>query len=223
MRRAARAKQIIESIAPPVEIVEQADNIQQPEEDFGSVPLPETEGAVEEPEPLNEDEQAEIKVFKRKLTAYKKSYPNRFNDLNWSALEGDNIEELEELYNDVQLTLNHGYQKSAGMIGVAYQTSIRALEGAATMTNGLVLLDGLSVATAKNEEIRDILTQINIESGCYDSVQLPELRLAVATLNTAFQVHMFNNQLKNNPQLLDQIKQQQGQPVKEMREQYSDL
>jgi len=49
------------------------------------------------------------------------------------------------------------------MVGVAYQTAMSALEGAAKMTGGLVLLDGLSVATAKNEEIKDILTQINIK------------------------------------------------------------
>jgi len=97
--------------------------------------------------------------FKRKLTAYKKSFPGKFSDLNWSALDGNNIEELEELYNEVMLTLNHGYQKSAGMVGVAYQTAMSGLEGAAKMTSGLVLLDSLSVATAKNEEIRDILTQ----------------------------------------------------------------
>jgi len=29
-------------------------------------------------------------------------------------------EEIEELYNEVMLTLNHGYQKSAGMVVVAY-------------------------------------------------------------------------------------------------------
>jgi len=34
MRRAARAKEIIESIAPPIEIGEQVDNVQQLEEDF---------------------------------------------------------------------------------------------------------------------------------------------------------------------------------------------
>jgi len=85
------------------------------------------------------------------------------------------------------LTLNHGYQKSAGMVGVAYQTAMSGLVGAAKMTGGLDLLDGLSVATAKKDEIRDILTQINIESGCYDSVQSPKLRLAVATINTVVQ------------------------------------
>jgi len=56
------------------------------------------------------------------------------------------------------------------MVGVAYQTSRSGLEGAAKMTNSLVLFDGLSVAMSKNEEIRDILTQINIETGHYDSV-----------------------------------------------------
>jgi len=92
-----------------------------------------------------------------------KSFPGKFSDLNWSALDGNNIEEIEELYNKVMLTLNHGYQKSASMVGVAYQTAMLGLEGTAKMTGGLVLLDGLSVAMAKNNEIRDILTQINIK------------------------------------------------------------
>jgi len=33
---------------------------------------------------------------------------------------------------------------------------------------------------AKNKEIRDILSQINIETSCYDSVQSPALWLVVA-------------------------------------------
>jgi len=95
----------------------------------------------------------------------------------------------------VMLTLNHGYQKSAGMVGVVCQTAMTGVECTAKMTSGLVLIDGLSVATAKNEEIRDILTQINIETGCYNSVHSPKLQLAVATLNTAVQVHLLNAQL----------------------------
>jgi len=166
----------------------------------------------------------EIRVFKCKLTAYKKSFPGKFNDPNWSAPNGDNIEEIEELYNKVMLTLNHGYQKSAGMVGVAYQTAMSGLEGAAKMTGVLVLLDGLSVATAKNEEIKDILTQINIETGCYDSVQSPKLRLVVATLNTAVQVHLLNTQLRSNPELVERLRQQQqAPPVQNLRDQYSDL
>jgi len=157
------------------------------------------------------------------LTAYKKSFPGKFNDLNWSALNGDNIEEIEELYNKVMLTLKHGYQKSAGMVGVAYQTAMSGLEGVAKMMGGLVLLDGLSVATAKNEEIKDILTQINIETGCYDSVQSPELRLVVATLSTAVQVHLLNTQLRSNPELVERLRQQQQPPVQNLRDQYSNL
>jgi len=67
------------------------------------------------------------------------------------------------------------------MVGIVYQTAMSGLEGVAKMMGGLVLLNGLSVAMAKNEEIRDILTQINIETGCYNSVQSPELQLAVAS------------------------------------------
>jgi len=128
--------------------------------------------------------------------------PVKFSCLNWSALDGNNIEEIEELYNKVMLTLNRIYQKSAGMVGVVYQTAMSGLEGA-KMTDSQVLLDGLCVATAKNEEIRDIITQINIETGCYNSVQSPKLRLAVATLNTAVQVHLLNTQLRK---LVEQLR-----------------
>jgi len=195
MRKAARAKAIIEFAVPvPLDNIE--DQAPSHEETFDIGPVSSPEETPEEPEPLNEEELGDIRVFKCKLTAYKKSFPGKFNDLNWSALDGDNIEEIEELYNKVMLTLNHGYQKSAGMVAVAYQTAMSGLEGVAKMTGGLVLLDGLSVATAKNEEIKDILTQINIETGCYDSVQSPKLQLVVATLNTAVQVHLLNTQLR---------------------------
>jgi len=123
------------------------------------------------------------------------------------------------------LTLNNGYQKLAGMVGVVYQTAMSGLEGAAKMTGSLVLIDRLSVTTAKNEEIKDTLTQINIETGCYDSVQSPKLRLVLATLNTAVQVHLLNTQLRSNPELVERLRQQQQQtpPVQNLREQYSDL
>jgi len=141
-----------------------------------------------------------------------------------SALNGNNIEEIEELYKKVMLTLNHGYQKSASMVGVAYQTAMSELEGAAKMTGGLDLLDGLSAATAKNDEIRDILTQINVETTCHHSVQSPKLRLAVATLNTAVQVNLLNAHFRNNPELVEWLRQQQqAPPVQNLREQYSDL
>jgi len=62
------------------------------------------------------------------------------------------------------------------MVGVAYQPELSGLEGVAKMTGGLVLLDRFSATMAKNEEIKDILTQINIETSCYDSVQSPKLQ-----------------------------------------------
>jgi len=222
MRKAAKAKAIIESAVPvPLDNIE--DQGPSNEETFGIGPVSNPEDTPEEPEHLNEEELGEIRVFKRKLTAYKKSFPGKFDDLNWSALNGDNIEEIEELYNKVMLTLNHGYQKSAGMVGVAYQTAMSGLEGAAKMTGGLVLLDGLSTATAKNEEIKDILTQINIKTGCYDSVQSPKLQLVVATLNTVVQVHLLNTQLRSNPELVERLRQQQPPPVQNLRDQYSNL
>jgi len=97
------------------------------------------------------------------------------------------------------------------------------LEGAAKMTGGQVLLDGLGVAMAKNDEIRDILTQINIETGCYNSVQSPKLKLAITTINTVVQVHLLNTQLRSNPELVEWLRQQQAPPVQNLREQYSDL
>jgi len=222
MRKAARAKAIIESAVPvPLDNIEDQGPLNEETFDIGPVSSP--EDTPEEPEPLNEEELGEIRVFKRKLMAYKKFFPGKFNDLNWSALDGDNIEEIEEIYNEVMLTLNHGYQKLARMVGVAYQTAMLGLEGVAKMTGGLVLLDSLCVATAKNEEIKDIITQINIETGCYDSVQSPELQLVVATLNTAVQVHLLNTQLRSNPELVEWLRQQQQPPVQNLRDQYSDL
>jgi len=82
------------------------------------------------------------------------------------VLDGYNIEEIEELYNEVMLRLNHGYQKSASMVGTACQTMMSGLEGAAKMIGGLFLLDSRSVARAKNEE-----SKINIETSSYDSVR----------------------------------------------------
>jgi len=71
------------------------------EETFDIGPVSNPEDTPEEPEPLNEDKLAEIRVFKCRLTAYKKSFPGKFSNLNWSALDGENIEEIEELYNKV--------------------------------------------------------------------------------------------------------------------------
>jgi len=59
------------------------------------------EDTPEEPELLDENKLADIRVFKQKLMAKKKSFPGKFSDLNWSVLDGDNIEEIEELYNKV--------------------------------------------------------------------------------------------------------------------------
>jgi len=113
MRRAERAKVIIESAMPvpcpsgTLDNIESAEPLHEETFDIGPVRNP--EDTPEEPKLLNEDELAEIRVFKCKLTAYKKSFPGKFSDLNWSPLDGNNIEEIEELYNRVMLTLNHGY------------------------------------------------------------------------------------------------------------------
>jgi len=119
MRKAARAKTMIE-LALPVPLDNIEDSAPLHEETFDIGPVSNPEDTPEEPEQLNEEELADIRVFKHKLTVYKKSFPDKFSDLNWSALDHDNIEEIEELYNKVMLTLNHGYQKSASMIGVTY-------------------------------------------------------------------------------------------------------
>jgi len=111
-------------LAVPVPLDNIEDQAPSHEQTFDIRPVSSPEDTPEEPEPLKEEELGEIRVFKCKLTAYKKSFPVKFSDLNWSALNGDNIEEIEELYNEVMLTLNHGYQKSAGMVGVAYQTAM---------------------------------------------------------------------------------------------------
>jgi len=137
MRRAVRAKAIIESAIPVPYPSGTLDNIEElkptpkplHEDTFDIGPVSNPEDTPEEPKPLNEDKLAEIRVFKHKLMAYKKSFPGKFSNLNWSSLDGKKIEEIEELYSKVMLTFNHGYQKSAGMVGIAYQTMMSGLEG----------------------------------------------------------------------------------------------
>jgi hypothetical protein len=96
MRKAARAKAIIESAVPvPLDNID--DSALSHEETFDIGPVSSPEDTPEEPELLNEDELADIRAFKCKLTAYKKSFPGKFSDLNWPALDGNKIEEIEEL------------------------------------------------------------------------------------------------------------------------------
>jgi len=71
----------------PLENIEDSAPLHEETFDIGAVSSP--EDTPEEPELL---ELAEIRVFKCKLMAYKKSFPGKFSDLNWSALDGNNIE-----------------------------------------------------------------------------------------------------------------------------------
>jgi len=64
------------------------------QETFDIGPVSSPEDTPENPKLLNEDKLAEIRVFKLKLTAYKKSFPGKFSNLNWSALDGDNLKRL---------------------------------------------------------------------------------------------------------------------------------
>jgi len=64
------------------------------EETFDIGPVSSPEDTPEQPEPLNEDKLEEIRVFKCKIMDYKKSFPGKFSDLNWSVLNGNNIEEM---------------------------------------------------------------------------------------------------------------------------------
>jgi len=81
MRKAARAKAIIE-LAMPIPLDNIEDSAPSHEETFDIGPVSSPEDTLEEPEPLNEDKSAEIRAFKCKLTAYKKSFPDKFSDLN---------------------------------------------------------------------------------------------------------------------------------------------
>jgi len=72
MRKAARARAIIE-LAMPVPLDNIEDSPPSYEETFDIGPVSSPEDTTEEPEPLNEDKLAQIRVFKHKLTAYKAS------------------------------------------------------------------------------------------------------------------------------------------------------
>jgi hypothetical protein len=101
MKRVARAKKIIELAVPVDAPPAFLDNIDDPvpsnDEIFDIGP----EDTPEEPKPLDENELADIRVFKHKLTAYKKSFPGKFSNLNWSVLDSNNIEEIEAIYSNI--------------------------------------------------------------------------------------------------------------------------
>jgi len=76
MKKVARAKKIIESAMPVDSPPAFLDNIDEPspsnEETFDIGPVSSPKDTPEEPEPLDENELADIRVFKCKLTDYKK-------------------------------------------------------------------------------------------------------------------------------------------------------
>jgi len=71
-----------------------------------------------------------------------------------------------------------------GIVGVTYSATILAIENVAKFSGGLLLLDGLSTNTANNKEIRDCLSEINIEYCDWSDLMMPERHLFVATLCT---------------------------------------
>jgi len=77
-----------------------------------------------------------------------------------------------------------------GIVGVTYSTTMFAIENMAKFSGGILLLDGLSTNMANNKEIRDCLSEINIEY-C-DWSDLTERRLFVATLYTIYMTHAIN-------------------------------
>jgi len=92
MRKSVREKEIIESAVPVAIPSGTLDNIDElavfakeplNDESFDIGLVNKPEDTPEEPKLLDEDELADIRVFKHKLTAYKKAFPGKFNDLNW--------------------------------------------------------------------------------------------------------------------------------------------
>jgi len=71
-----------------------------------------------------------------------------------------------------------------GIVGVTYSATMLAIENVAKFSGGLLLLDGLSTNTANNKEIRDCLSEINIEYCDWSDLMMPERHLFVATLYT---------------------------------------
>jgi len=73
-----------------------------------------------------------------------------------------------------------------------YVTWYPPIENMAKFSGGILLLDGLSTNTANNKEIRDCLSEINIEYCDWSDLTTPERQLFVATLYTIYMTHAIN-------------------------------
>jgi len=75
-----------------------------------------------------------------------------------------------------------------------------------------LLLDGLSTNTANNKEIRDCLSEINIEYCDWSDLTTSERHLYVATLYTIYMTHAINKKNLGNEQL-NQTTPSEGLPA----------
>jgi len=120
-------------------------------------------------------------------------------DFNGVA-ESEDLDFLEEKYNSVRMAFSNS-SSGPGIVSVTYSTAMFTIENMAKFSGSLLLLDGLSTNAANNKEIRDCLSEINIEYCNWSDLTTPERRLFVATLYTIYMTHAINKKNLGNEQV----------------------
>jgi len=150
--------------------------------------------------PLSEEELKQARSLRPKILKYRECFPSEMRDINFDGVaESEDLDFLEEKYNSVRMALSNS-SSGPGIVGVTYSTAMFAIENMAKFSGGILLLDGLSTNTANNKEIRDCLSEINIEYCDWSDLTTPERQLFVVTLYTIYMTHAVNKKNISNEQ-----------------------
>jgi hypothetical protein len=158
----------------------------------------EDEDNEEDVAPLSDEELKQARSLRTKILKYRECFPSEMRDINFDGVaESEDLDFLEEKYNSVRMARSNS-SSGPGIVGVTYSTAMFAIENMAKFSGGVLLLDGLSNNTANNKEIRDCLSEINIEYCDWSDLTTPERRLFVATLYTIYMTHAVNKKNMSN-------------------------
>jgi len=122
-----------------------------------------TLGEDDEAAPLSEEELKQAQSLHAKILKYRECFPTEMKDIDFNSVaKSEDLDFLEERYNSVRMAHSNS-SRGPGIVGVTYLTAMFAIENMAKFSGSLLLLDGLSTNTENNKEIRDCLSEINIE------------------------------------------------------------
>jgi len=162
--------------------------------------------------PLSKEELKQAQSLCTKILKYRECFPTEMRDIDFNGVaESEDLDFLEEKYNSVRMACSNSSSRP-GIVGITYSTAMFAIENMAKFSGGLLLLDGLSTNTVNNKEIRDCLSEINIEYCNWSDLTTPKRCLFVTTLYTIYMTHAINKKNLGSEQA-NQITPSEGLPA----------